>query len=58
LTIRRAAAFDADQIKIRGRTYTVRGEESGDTIQSVAQDLDKRMKPRPQLRTSTTTPWP
>ena len=23
------------QIKIRGRTYTVRGEESGDTIKSV-----------------------
>ena len=41
------------QIKIRGRTYTVRGEESGDTIKSVAQDLDKRMNDLArQLRTS------
>ncbi len=41
------------QIKIRGRTYTVRGEESGDAIKAVAQDLDKRMNELArQLRTS------
>lgn len=41
------------QIKIRGRTYNVRGDESGDDIKAVAEDLDHRMEQlASQIRTS------
>jgi cell division protein ZapA len=31
-------------IKIRGRQYTVRGDESSDEVEAVARDLDNRLE--------------